>query len=124
MKMWLIEEADDEQVKQLRKWGYKVSEVPQEIAQQNGTTARLWTVGMEPVQRDERRAQTQSVYNAGGVLVFVTDGKVKSNIGRVGYARWRLKGSKKALSFKRALKQVLQRADIEADQLNGVTRDE
>lgn len=64
----------------------------------------------EPIMRmdSERR----------GVIVSITDGKTISLVGRVRFARWRTK--RPLRSFKRALRIVWDRAEIDADRANGV----
>ena len=63
----------------------------------------MWTVLMEPVER--------------GVLVHVTDGNVKSTIGRVAFSR---RGTKRPFwrTFGWSLRRVIERAEAEATRLN------
>lgn len=52
-----------------------------------------------------------------GVVVYVFDGKTRSQEGRVAWNRWR--SIHKLTGFKRSLRRVVARADAEANRLNG-----
>lgn len=62
----------------------------------------LWEVLMQPVGR--------------GIVVYVTDGKIKSVVGRVSYDRW--KSGNPFRTFKGQLLSVVERAEGEADDAN------
>lgn len=51
-----------------------------------------------------------------GVVVYVTDGKMRSAVGRVAFDRRR--SIHKAMTFKRSLRRVIARAEVEAARLN------
>ncbi len=54
----------------------------------------------------------------GGVVVYVTDGKTRSLIGRVAWSRWNATGHFKLGTFKHSLRKVLSRAEVELMGLN------